>query len=214
MTCVFVFLFAEPERRLLRQPPVGGFASSSAGRGGGPPFGRSHLWPPHARLGLSARLEHSFLTKTVSRESVRHGSEFAEIAADSMRVNGAIRQFKQLRKPASNASDASSISMKDQNSTESEAAAIALVSVVSIDGQQVPAEPETSDSKERKLQPAGFHKPSVGYRLGRRKALFEKRKRISDYALVIAMFGIIMMVVENELSAALVYNKVCAMLPS
>ncbi|KAM7310212.1 hypothetical protein ISCGN_007141 [Ixodes scapularis] len=53
-----------------------------------------------------------------------------------------------------------------------------------------------------------FHKPSVGYRLGRRKALFEKRKRISDYALVMALFGIIMMVIENELSAAHVYEKV------
>lgn len=49
---------------------------------------------------------------------------------------------------------------------------------------------------------------NVGYRLGRRKALFEKRKRISDYALVMALFGIIMMVVENELSAALIYTKV------
>lgn len=142
-------------------------------------------------------------TKTVSRESVRHGNEFAEIAADSMRVNGAIRQFKQLRKPASHASDASSISMKDQTSTDSEAAAIALVGFVTTDGQQAPAEPD----KQRK-PPPGFHKPSVGYRLGRRKALFEKRKRISDYALVIAMFGIVMMVVENELSAAMVYNKV------
>lgn len=143
----------------------------------------------------------------MSRESVRHGNEFAEIAADSMRVNGAIRQFKQLRKPASHASDASSISMKDQTSTDSEAAAIALVGVVTTDGQQVPAEPEAAGNKQRK-PPPGFHKPSVGYRLGRRKALFEKRKRISDYALVIAMFGIVMMVVENELSAAMVYNKV------
>lgn len=32
------------------------------------------------------------------------------------------------------------------------------------------------------------NKPNVGYRLGRRKALFEKRKRISDYALVIGNF--------------------------
>lgn len=143
----------------------------------------------------------------MSRESVRHGNEFAEIAADSMRVNGAIRQFKQLRKPASHASDASSISMKDQTSTDSEAAAIALVGVVTTDGQQAPAEPEAAGNKQRK-PPPGFHKPSVGYRLGRRKALFEKRKRISDYALVIAMFGIVMMVVENELSAAMVYNKV------
>ncbi|XKL69005.1 hypothetical protein PGB90_006774 [Kerria lacca] len=55
--------------------------------------------------------------------------------------------------------------------------------------------------------PPGKHKPNVGYRLGRRKALFEKRKRISDYALVMGMFGIIVMVVENELSSAGVYTK-------
>ncbi|GFS70936.1 small conductance calcium-activated potassium channel protein [Nephila pilipes] len=92
--------------------------------------------------------------------------------------------------------------MKGQNSTDSETAAIALVGVT-------PEQPLPEDA--RKKQPSGFHKPSVGYRLGRRKALFEKRKRISDYALVMAMFGIVMMVVENELSAALVYNKVSDM---
>lgn len=54
----------------------------------------------------------------------------------------------------------------------------------------------------------GKQKPNVGYRLGRRKALFEKRKRISDYALVMGMFGIIVMVIENELSSAGVYGKV------
>lgn len=55
---------------------------------------------------------------------------------------------------------------------------------------------------------SGKGKPNVGYRLGRRKALFEKRKRISDYALVMGMFGIIIMVIENELSSAGVYTKV------
>jgi potassium intermediate/small conductance calcium-activated channel subfamily N member 3 len=54
----------------------------------------------------------------------------------------------------------------------------------------------------------GKQKPNVGYRLGKRKALFEKRKRISDYALVMGMFGIIVMVIENELSSAGVYGKV------
>ncbi|XP_046436986.1 small conductance calcium-activated potassium channel protein 2-like isoform X4 [Daphnia pulex] len=53
----------------------------------------------------------------------------------------------------------------------------------------------------------GKNRPNVGYRLGRRKALFEKRKRISDYALVIGMFGIIIMVIENELASAGVYTK-------
>jgi hypothetical protein len=49
---------------------------------------------------------------------------------------------------------------------------------------------------------------SLSHRLGRRKILFEKRKKISDYALVMGMFGIIVMVIENELSSAGVYNKV------
>lgn len=58
------------------------------------------------------------------------------------------------------------------------------------------------------IGPGSKHKPNVGYRLGKRKALFEKRKRISDYALVMGMFGIIIMVIENELSSAGIYNKV------
>lgn len=57
------------------------------------------------------------------------------------------------------------------------------------------------------------HKPNVGYRLGKRKALFEKRKRISDYALVMGMFGIVVMVIENELSSAGVYTKVSEHVP-
>lgn len=51
-------------------------------------------------------------------------------------------------------------------------------------------------------------RPSVGYRLGRRKALFEKRRRVSDYALIMAIFGIGVMVAETEFSAAGIYGKV------
>ncbi|CAL1280298.1 unnamed protein product, partial [Larinioides sclopetarius] len=50
-------------------------------------------------------------------------------------------------------------------------------------------------------------RPSVGYRLGRRKALFEKRRRVSDYALIMAIFGIAVMVAETEFSAAGIYGK-------
>ncbi|CAG5864109.1 unnamed protein product [Menidia menidia] len=46
----------------------------------------------------------------------------------------------------------------------------------------------------------------ISYRLGQRRALFGKRKQLSDYALVCGMFGIIAMVVETELSKT-VYNK-------
>ncbi|CDQ84389.1 unnamed protein product [Oncorhynchus mykiss] len=46
----------------------------------------------------------------------------------------------------------------------------------------------------------------IGYRLGHRRALFEKRKRLSDYALIFGMFGIVVMVTETELSWG-VYGK-------
>ncbi len=63
-------------------------------------------------------------------------------------------------------------------------------------------------SKNRMCSNWFFDFFSLSHRLGRRKALFEKRKRISDYALVMGMFGIIIMVIENELSSAGVYTKV------
>ncbi|XP_041094888.1 small conductance calcium-activated potassium channel protein 2-like [Polyodon spathula] len=47
---------------------------------------------------------------------------------------------------------------------------------------------------------------NVGYKLGRRRTLFEKRKRLSDYALIFGMFGIVVMVIETELSWG-VYSK-------
>lgn len=47
----------------------------------------------------------------------------------------------------------------------------------------------------------------ISYRLGQRKALFGKRKQLSDYALVCGMFGIIIMVIETELSRGY-YSKV------
>ncbi|KAL8184535.1 UNVERIFIED_CONTAM: potassium intermediate small conductance calcium-activated channel, subfamily N, member 3 [Gekko kuhli] len=48
---------------------------------------------------------------------------------------------------------------------------------------------------------------NIGYRLGHRRALFEKRKRLSDYALIFGMFGIVVMVIETELSWGL-YSKI------
>jgi potassium intermediate/small conductance calcium-activated channel subfamily N len=44
--------------------------------------------------------------------------------------------------------------------------------------------------------------------LGKRKLLFEKRRRISDYALIFAMTGVLLMIIENEFSMANIYNKV------
>ncbi|XP_055363798.1 small conductance calcium-activated potassium channel protein 1b isoform X2 [Betta splendens] len=46
----------------------------------------------------------------------------------------------------------------------------------------------------------------ISYRLGQRRALFGKRKQLSDYALICGMLGIIVMVIETELSRGF-YSK-------
>ncbi|XP_011505136.1 PREDICTED: small conductance calcium-activated potassium channel protein [Ceratosolen solmsi marchali] len=156
------------------------------------------------------------------------GDGIAGIAADSLRINGGIRQFRQLRKPASTLSipgEMKSSSMGGGGGgggggSVGEDAAIALVGVHG-DYQRGCVDERTLSvaggiggvggigvkGTSGSIGAASKHKPNVGYRLGRRKALFEKRKRISDYALVMGMFGIIVMVIENELSSAGVYSK-------
>lgn len=61
---------------------------------------------------------------------------------------------------------------------------------------------EEGNAKQKKSK-------DIGYRLGQRKALFGKRKLLSDYALVCGMFGILVMVVETELSRG-IYSKVAS----
>ncbi|XP_076290819.1 small conductance calcium-activated potassium channel isoform X5 [Lasioglossum baleicum] len=154
------------------------------------------------------------------------GDGIAGIAADSLRINGGIRQFRQLRKPVSTLSIPGA--MKNSGGVAGgggmggaggvgggagcgsggatgtgEDAGIALVGFHS----EYPGGGGSIKGPSGSIGPGSKHKPNVGYRLGRRKALFEKRKRISDYALVMGMFGIIVMVIENELSSAGVYTK-------
>ena len=52
------------------------------------------------------------------------------------------------------------------------------------------------------------YKPNIGYRLGRRRLVTERRKRLCDYSLVCAAFGLVVMIVETELSMANLYEKV------
>uniref|UniRef100_A0A1Y1K3S0 Calmodulin-binding domain-containing protein n=2 Tax=Photinus pyralis TaxID=7054 RepID=A0A1Y1K3S0_PHOPY len=154
---------------------------------------------------------HGAAPSTSLRQLRDHGEGgIAGIAADSLRINGAMRNFRQLRKPVSTLSIPGAVKNSSRDSTsgrvQPEESGVALVSHTEYPrfmeerptGPGVYKGPSSGSLK---------HKPNVGYRLGRRKALFEKRKRISDYALVMGMFGIIIMVIENELSSAGVYRK-------
>jgi hypothetical protein len=114
----------------------------------------------------------------------------SDIGAEYMRVNGAIGSFKQLQKPTS----MQSLPTSSKMSYTSEDAGVALVS-----GGEYPTDRNTKNIRQ---------KPNVGYRLGRRKQLYEKRKKVSDYCLVFGMFGIIAMILETELTMADIYKKV------
>jgi len=72
---------------------------------------------------------------------------------------------------------------------------------------------ECSDSEEdgdvsAELIAAGRSHHNVGFRLGLRNVLSERRKRVADYSLACALFGLFVVVVETEMSLAQLYDKV------
>ena len=125
-----------------------------------------------------------------TRDRCGRDDRISAIGADYMRVNGAIRQFKQLQKPSP------SPGLQHSNKLQyfGEDAGAALVGGSA-------EYPKYVEEKPRIRQ-----KPNVGYRLGKRKTLFEKRRRVSDYALIFGMFGIAVMIVETELCMSFVFG--------
>ena len=69
--------------------------------------------------------------------------------------------------------------------------------------------------EDGKLEPRGSlataavssKRPNFSVRMTRRSALFAERKQLSDYALVFGVSGILLMVIETELTMAHVYEK-------
>ncbi|XP_078490751.1 uncharacterized protein LOC100181189 [Ciona intestinalis] len=71
-----------------------------------------------------------------------------------------------------------------------------------VEGSDVAQVDNSSIQMDKKSLGANNNKTmNIGYRLGYRRTLFERRKRLSDYALIFGMFGIIVMVIETELSS-------------
>lgn len=104
------------------------------------------------------------------------GNRFITLAHRSAIVNGAIPRFSPLQLRADS-------DMKGNGTTDG------LKSAGGVGPLQM---------GKKKQSPTNHS--ATSYRLSRRKMLFDRRKQISDYALVIAMFGIVVMIVETELS--------------
>ncbi|XP_035165291.1 small conductance calcium-activated potassium channel protein 2 isoform X2 [Oxyura jamaicensis] len=144
----------------------------------------------------------------------RESNPFTEIAMSSCRYNGGVmRPLSNLSSSRRNLHEMDSEAQPLQPPLPSPAAASSSAAP-----EIVVSKPEHNNSNNLALYgPAGpgpgpggpnngGSKPSkkknqnIGYKLGHRRALFEKRKRLSDYALIFGMFGIVVMVIETELS--------------
>ncbi|XP_043915224.1 small conductance calcium-activated potassium channel protein 2 isoform X2 [Protopterus annectens] len=140
----------------------------------------------------------------------RENNPFTEIAMSSCRYNGGVMR------PLSNLSS----SRRNLHELDSESQPLQPISAGSAAPEVVISKPEHNNSNN--LVPYGSgggggggggggsgnsggksskkKNQNIGYKLGHRRALFEKRKRLSDYALIFGMFGIVVMVIETELS--------------
>lgn len=154
------------------------------------------------------RASHASLSNTHSTISRSNkDSSISDIGVNYMKITGAIRPFKQLQKLAT-IQASSAVSHRQQPPH--------LPDVTSDAAGGHPPDPSKTpevDDECRGTNGSGMlreraSRPNVEYRLGRRKVLFEKRKRISDYALVFGMFGIVVMMIETELYMAQIYEKV------
>ncbi|NWU71702.1 KCNN2 protein, partial [Pterocles burchelli] len=153
----------------------------------------------------------------------RESNPFTEIAMSSCRYNGGVmRPLSNLSSSRRNLHDLDAESQPLQPSVASPAAAAAPAPGTPAAPEIVVSKPEHNNSNNLALYgPAGpgpgpgpgpgganngggksskKKNQNIGYKLGHRRALFEKRKRLSDYALIFGMFGIVVMVIETELS--------------
>ncbi|XP_056319942.1 small conductance calcium-activated potassium channel protein 1b isoform X2 [Danio aesculapii] len=144
------------------------------------------------------------LSHAGSRPSLSHGGpQYPQIAMNSCKYNGGIvRPLGSLGASRRNLAELDSETQPLQTLHTS-----GLEVVVSKGNGEDPSK-QSSENLVTQRPCSAPHKKNkdIGYKLGHRRALFEKRKRLSDYALIFGMFGIVVMVTETELSWG-VYTK-------
>uniref|UniRef100_A0AAR2M3G3 Calmodulin-binding domain-containing protein n=1 Tax=Pygocentrus nattereri TaxID=42514 RepID=A0AAR2M3G3_PYGNA len=131
----------------------------------------------------------------------RDSNPFTEIAMSSCKYSGGVM------KPLSRLSASRRNLIESDSGSDTKEGGSGAAS-----GQGAAPAPSSASSLQHHGQnPTALKAPkrknqNIGYKLGHRRALFEKRKRLSDYALIFGMFGIVVMVIETELSWG-VYSK-------
>ena len=135
-----------------------------------------------AKSASSSSKSHLFSSSHFHEPFFGEGNRFITLAHRSAIVNGAIPRFSPLQLRADTQNLSGGDIMKGNGVTDG------LKSSGGVGPLQMGKKKSHANHS------------ATSYRLSRRKMLFDRRKQISDYALVIAMFGIVVMIVETELS--------------
>ncbi len=155
-------------------------------------------WQAHAER---TKLSHAGSKPSLSES--RHS--LPQIAMNSCKYNGGVvRPLGSLAASRRNLAEHDSETQPLQTLHSS-----GLEVVVSKGGSEDPSKASNESLVRESGNTPQKKNKDIGYKLGHRRALFEKRKRLSDYALIFGMFGIVVMVTETELSWG-VYTKVGA----
>ncbi|KAI7798128.1 putative small conductance calcium-activated potassium channel protein 1, partial [Triplophysa rosa] len=167
----------------------------------------SRLWleeSKHRHEGHKVNADANRLSHAGSRPSLsQSGPQYPQIAMNSCKYNGGIvRPLSSLEASRRNLAELDSETQPLQTLHTS-----GLEVVVSKGNGEDPSKQSCENLVgQRPCSTSHKRNKDIGYKLGHRRALFEKRKRLSDYALIFGMFGIVVMVTETELSWG-VYTK-------
>nr|XP_033809509.1 small conductance calcium-activated potassium channel protein 1 [Geotrypetes seraphini] len=149
------------------------------------------------------------LSHGASKSTFSEPNPFAEIAMNSYKHNGGVvRPLNNLSASHRNLHELDS-ETQPLHTFNSSGLEVVVSKTDQIKASSTNLEEEVEEGHSRGPKKT----QNIGYRLGHRRALFEKRKRLSDYALIFGMFGIVVMVTETELSWG-VYTKGCHVAPS
>ncbi|XP_044224822.1 small conductance calcium-activated potassium channel protein 1a isoform X1 [Thunnus albacares] len=219
---------AQPHSRDSRvTPPVTqqAYAENSSATGSNsskdsPNYGSSyHLWPesPHKgeeriRIDLhKATTEQKKLSHAGSKPSLSESSgRLPQIAMNTCKYNGGVVRPLVGSLASSSRRNLAELDSETQPLQTLHSSGLEVV-VSKGNGGEDPSKASNESLVREGSGHGGGRAPQkknrdIGYKLGHRRALFEKRKRLSDYALIFGMFGIVVMVTETELSWG-VYTK-------
>ncbi|XP_065809969.1 small conductance calcium-activated potassium channel protein 1a isoform X1 [Labrus bergylta] len=185
-----------------------------------PNYGSSyHLWPesphkgeeriridPHKATTEQKKLSHAGSKPSLSESSGRH----PQIAMNTCKYNGGVVRPLVGSLASSSRRNLAELDSETQPLQTLHSSGLEVV-VSKGNGGEDPSKASNESLVREGSGRSGGRAPQkknrdIGYKLGHRRALFEKRKRLSDYALIFGMFGIVVMVTETELSWG-VYTK-------